>query len=468
MPQVPLSKHSENLAIVGAGLVGSLWALMLAQRGHRVDVFERRPDPRTGEYKGGRSINLALSNRGWKALEKAGIHEEVRKIALPITHRTMHAVDGTLTRQPYGLPNSPGLFDDPQCIYSVSRALLNKLLVEASEKHDAVRYHWNHKCIGIQLDEGEVMMQTPDDAVLQRKFDRVFGTDGAFSAVRDQMMRSDRFNFEQRYLTHGYKELEMRPSAEGAFQMESNALHIWPRGDFMLMGLPNPDGTFTCTVFAPYNGVQGLDALHDDASISQYFEAHFPDVIPLIPDYVEQWKNNPTSSLVMTSCEPWHHGERICLMGDAAHAIVPFYGQGMNSGMEDCSVLSELLDEMQSPADWSNTLARYTEIRKPSGDAIRELALRNYVEMRDKTGDPKFLLRKKIEAQLATLHPGRWLPLYSQVTFSHTPYELALANGKTQDDIMEGFLNRPDIQEQWNSSDLHQEILSAWEKAVRH
>ncbi len=453
----------EKMAVVGAGLVGSLWALMLAQRGHHVDVFERRPDPRAGAYKGGRSINLALSDRGWRALEKAGIADEVRKIALPITHRTMHATDGTLTRQPYGLPEAQGKFDDPQCIYSVSRALLNRLLVEESEKHAQVQYRFDHKCTDIDLQANTLSIEDGQGQSQALKYDRIFGTDGAFSAVRDRLMRTDRFDFAQRYLTHGYKEIEMRPTSDGAFKMEADALHIWPRGEFMLMGLPNPDGTFTCTVFAPYDGSNGLNQLETPEAVHAYFTAHFPDVIPLIPDFAEQWLANPTSSLVMTQCYPWHHGDAICLMGDAAHAIVPFYGQGMNSGMEDCSVLSELLDAMESPSDWDATMKRYTELRKPSGDAILELALRNYIEMRDQTGDPSFLLRKKIEAKLATNYPGRWLPLYSQVTFSHTPYEEALQAGKRQDQIMEGILAQEGIVTNWDRPEVFESILNAWE-----
>jgi kynurenine 3-monooxygenase len=463
MAQIKSSIPSEHMAVIGAGLVGSLWALMLAQRGHRVDIYERRPDPRVGSYKGGRSINLALSNRGWRALEKAGIAEEVRKIALPITHRTMHATDGALTRQPYGLPNEKGLFDDPQCIYSVSRGLLNKLLVEKSEAHRDVAYHFGQQCEDVDLEQARVTLRNRDGQQNEQKFDRVFGTDGAFSAVRQKMTRTDRFDFEQRYLTHGYKEIEMRPMANGDFKMESDALHIWPRGEFMLMALPNPDGTFTCTVFAPYDGENGLNNLEDEGRVRNYFESHFADVIPLVPDYADQWLANPTSSLVMTRCNPWHKGERICLMGDSAHAIVPFYGQGMNSGMEDCSVLSELMDEMSGASDWSNVLEQYSAARKPSGDAILELALRNYIEMRDKTGDPRFLLRKKIEAQMAVHYPGRWLPLYSQVTFSHTPYEQALAAGKRQDDIMESILDRPGLSENWNTPALFEEIIQRWE-----
>ena len=231
----------------------------------------------------------------------------------------------------------------------------------------------------------------------------------------------------------------------------------------MLMALPNPDGTFTCTLFAPYAGANGLDQLVDPADALVYFEKNFPDVVPLIPDLTAQWATNPVSSLVMTRCYPWHHGDNVCLMGDAAHAIVPFYGQGMNSGMEDCSILSELLDAMDSPQDWDQTLSAYTAARKPAGDAILELALRNYIEMRDKTGDPQFLLQKRIEAKLAKTFPGRWLPLYSQVTFSHTPYQEALAAGVIQDRVMAEILAKPDIEETWDSDAVAESAINALE-----
>ena len=349
------AKKSEHMVVVGAGLVGSLWALMLAQRGHRVDVYERRPDPRTGSVKGGRSINLALSDRGWRALEKAGIAQKVRQIALPIEGRLMHAQDGALTFQRYGLPEATGLHGDPQCIYSVSRANLNRLLVEAAEAHAGVAFHFGHKCADVDLSKNVLELESPEGSSVLVQYDRLFGTDGAFSAVRNRLTRTDRFDFEQRYLEHGYKEVAMQPDALGAFKMQKDALHIWPRGEFMLMALPNPDGTFTCTLFAPYAGANGLDQLVDPADALVYFEKNFPDVVPLIPDLTAQWATNPVSSLVMTRCYPWHHGDNVCLMGDAAHAIVPFYGQGMNSGMEDCSILSELLDAMDSPQDWDQT-----------------------------------------------------------------------------------------------------------------
>ncbi|MGB1074741.1 MAG: FAD-dependent oxidoreductase [Flavobacteriales bacterium] len=465
-----MRSDEERMVIVGAGLVGSLWALMLANRGCSVDVYERRPDPRKGPVAGGRSINLALSDRGWRALERAGIANEVRKIAMPIEGRLMHAVDGQLTFQRYGLEGKAGVFPtDPQCIYSISRANLNKLLVEAAESHHDVEVHFNHRCIDIDLRKGDTEVPlTFEDAHGQPthvQASRVFGTDGAFSAVRDRMMRTDRFDFEQRYLEHGYREVEMQPDAKGEFRMRPDCLHIWPRGQFMLMALPNPDRTFTCTLFAPYDGPEGLNAIEDAPDARAYFERHFPDVMPLLPKFDEDWKRHPTSSLVMTRCYPWNIGERVALMGDAAHAIVPFYGQGMNSGMEDCFVLDELMTRHGS--DWASCFAEYTALRKPAGDAILELALRNYIEMRDKTGDERFLLQKKIEARLAQRYPGRWLPLYSQVTFSHTPYHEALAAGRRQDEIMAEVMNRPDIRDVWDSDEVAEAAIQRLESAHR-
>lgn len=426
-----------KMAVVGAGLVGSLWARMLGNRGHDVVVYERRPDPRHGPQHGGRSINLALSDRGWKALEIAGVAERVREIALPIRGRRMHAVDGTRTFQPYGL--------EGQCIYSVSRAGLNRILVEAAESLPNVRFEFGHRCDGYTLGaDGATLQLETGNEPMNVAVDRVFGTDGAFSAVRSRMMRNDRFDFEQRYLPHGYKEVPMLPGADGGFQMEEDGLHIWPRGTFMLMALPNPDRTFTCTLFGPYDGPYGLNQLTNDDAVLTFFQTHFPDVVPLLPNLTEDWNAHPVSSLVMTKCFPWNDGERVALMGDAAHAIVPFYGQGMNSGMEDCTVLDGLLD---SGADWDEVMREYTRLRKPAGDAILHLALQNYIEMRDLTGDPRFLQQKKLEARLQQKHPSRWLPLYSQVTFSHTPYHEAQARGRAQQQAMDTVMDAP---EKWN------------------
>tara|TARA_B100000989_G_scaffold86455_2_gene62164 strand:+ start:4568 stop:5923 length:1356 start_codon:yes stop_codon:yes gene_type:complete len=426
-----------RVAIVGAGLVGSLWARMLGNRGYEVVVYERRPDPRKGPLHGGRSINLALSHRGWKALEIAGVADEVRNIALPIQGRRMHAVDGTRTFQPYGL--------EGQCIYSVARGGLNRILVEKAEAMPNVSFEFNQRCHGYTLEENHVTLHLEQEGSKKGvNVERLFGTDGAFSAIRGRMMRNDRFDFEQRYLPHGYKEVPMMPGPNGDFQMEPDGLHIWPRGTFMLMALPNPDKTFTCTLFGPYEGPEGLNLLTTDEAVHAFFEKHFPDVMSLLPNLLEDWKKHPISSLVMTRCFPWNDGDRVALMGDSAHAIVPFYGQGMNSGMEDCTVLNGLLDDHDS---WSDIMTRYTELRKPAGDAILELALQNYIEMRDLTGDKRFLQQKELEGRLQRAHPERWLPLYSQVTFSHTPYQDALARGRMQQKAMESVMANP---AKWN------------------
>ena len=426
-----------KMAVVGAGLVGSLWARMLGNRGHEVVVYERRPDPRLGPLHGGRSINLALSDRGWKALERAGVADQVRDIALPIRGRRMHAVDGTRTFQPYGL--------EGQCIYSVSRAGLNRILVEAAESLPNVTFQFDHRCQGYDTAETQATLHLEHQGeALSVACDRIFGTDGAFSAIRGRMMRNDRFDFEQRYLPHGYKEVPMLPGTDGEFQMEEDGLHIWPRGTFMLMALPNPDKTFTCTLFGPYEGKDGLNHLTTDEAVQSFFERHFPDVLPFLPNLLDDWKTHPISSLVMTRCFPWNDGARVALMGDSAHAIVPFYGQGMNSGMEDCTVLDELLDEHDN---WEGIMTAYTALRKPAGDAIMELALQNYIEMRDLTGDAQFLKQKQLEGRLQRKHPDKWLPLYSQVTFSHTPYHEALDRGRRQQRVMEQVMADP---QRWN------------------
>ena len=444
----------ERVAVVGAGLVGSLWALMLARLGYVVDVYDRRSDPRTAGNVGGRSINLALSERGWKALDLAGIQDEVRAIAMPIKGRRMHAVDGSLTFQPYGRAEG-GRFGEGECIYSVARGSLNRLLLEAAEGTGQTTVHFDHKLEDYQCDETGVALSFANG---ERHCDRLFGTDGAFSAVRMRMMKADRFNVEQSYLEHGYKEIELSPDDTGAFKLPSDGLHIWPRGHFMLMALPNPDGTFTCTLFAPYEGKDSFAEISDAEAAQGYFEKHFPDIVQMIPDLKSQWNDNPTSSLAMIKCDPWHEGDRVALVGDSAHAIVPFYGQGMNCGFEDCSVLHTLL-EAGGAKDWSAMLSQYSTLRKANGDAIRELALRNFIEMRDLTGDANFLLQKRIERKLADRFPDRWVPLYSQVTFTHIDYAEALKRGDRQRAIMQRVMDRPDIEQMWDSDEVLQSAL---------
>ncbi len=444
-----MTTQKSHIAIAGAGLVGSLLAVIMARRGYRVSVYERRRDPRAKGFIGGRSINLALSDRGWKALALAGVDEAVKEMAIPMYRRVMHGVDGSLTFQSYGREN--------QAIYSVPRGGLNKLLLELADAYDDVEFLFDHAVRDINLDEGELHLEQSDGTQKSVTHERIFGTDGAFSAVRSRMMRTDRFNYEQRYLSHGYKELTIPPGTDGAHQLEKNALHIWPRGEYMLIALPNPDGSFTCTLFFPYEGPESFSSLKSDDDVLRFFKAKFADVVPLIPNLLQEYRENPTSSLVMVSCSPWNYNDRVCLMGDASHAIVPFYGQGMNSGFEDCSELNQIIEE--EGENWERILPRFSEQRKPQTDAIRELALRNYIEMRDKTADPDFLLQKKIEARFNERHPDKWIPLYSQVTFSHIPYDIALANGEVQDAIMKRVMNRPDIAEVWDSLEIEEAIL---------
>lgn len=440
---------TKNIAVVGAGLVGSLWAVYLAKRGHQVTVFDRRGDIRKVKIVQGKSINLALSDRGWRGLEGAGIKKEIEAIGLPMFGRLMHALDGNLTYQQYG--------KEGQAIYSVSRGVLNQTLVHEAAKYDNVNVKFDHKCLDVNLETNTVSFETTGGEVVSQKFDAIFGTDGAFSAVRQRLTKLERNDFSQTYLEHGYKELEIPANADGTHKMRNDCLHIWPRGNFMMIALPNIDGSFTCTLFLPFEGSEAFEHIQTNDDVLNFFEKYFPDAKALMPELLDDWNTNPTSSLAMMKAKPWHYEDQVCLMGDAAHAIVPFYGQGMNCGFEDCTELNRLMDTYGN--DWKSMFKEYSRIRKPNGDAILELALNNYIEMRDLTADPSFLLQKKIEGKFATKHPDKWMPLYSQVTFSHIPYSEALANGKVQDRIMKEVMNRPDIEAVWDSEEIEQEIL---------
>ncbi|TAH21201.1 MAG: FAD-dependent monooxygenase [Cytophagales bacterium] len=453
----------KNITILGAGLVGSLLAIYLSDRGYKVEVYERRPDPRKKGYIGGRSINLALSDRGWQALAKAGIDAKIREIAIPMNGRMMHDVQGNLTFQAYG--------KDGQAIYSVSRALLNIELINYAENQSDVRFYFNQKCIEVDLENKVITLENTENGLTGQQSategeiysitaDFIFGSDGAFSPIRLAMQKTDRFNYSQTYLDYGYKELTIPAAADGSHRLEKNALHIWPRGNFMLIALPNTDGSFTCTLFLPYKGEPSFESVKTDKEAISFFQTYFPDIIPHIADVTEDFFTNPTSSLVMVKANPWIYKAEVALIGDAAHAIVPFYGQGMNAGFEDCYVLNEILEKNMDI--WETSLQEYQESRLPDADAICELALNNFVEMRDLVGDPKFLLRKKIEAKINELYPEKWIPLYSMVTFSPKSgvppmrYSEALAMGKKQDKIMAEIMQRPDIEATWQNLDFEE------------
>lgn len=443
----------EKIAIVGAGLVGSLQAILMAKKGYQVTVFERRDDMRQYEMSAGRSINLALSNRGWKALELAGIKDEIEQIAIPMYGRMMHDEAGNQNFQAYG--------KEGEAIYSVSRGELNRKLMDAAESFENVKFHFNMRCEDVELDEAKLHFSDLDNKHHEFQFDRIFATDGAFSAVRGKLQKTDRFDYSQMYLPHGYKELSIPPDKTGKHQIDKNALHIWPRGEFMLIALANEDGSFTCTLFFPFEGEKSFNSLKTAESVLAFFKETFPDALALMPNLKEEYFENPTSSLVTIRCQPWNYHSKILLMGDSSHAIVPFYGQGMNSGFEDCTVFDEIFES--SNRNWDVAFPDFARKRKPDADAISELALYNFIEMRDLVADEKFLLQKKIEKRIFEKHPDQWMPLYSQVTFSHIPYAQALAAGKKQQAIMEKVMQRADIKETWDSDAVEEEILAAIE-----
>lgn len=449
-----MSKNDRQIIIVGGGLVGSLWAVFLAKRGYQVDVFERRADMRRGGYSGGRSINLAMSERGWKALRKAGIESQLRHVAIPMRGRMIHSIDGHLNFQPYGRAD--------QAIYSVSRGGLNLELIRIAETFPKVRFHFDMRCRGIDLDHqsaGFENMQTGEKFSVKAPL--LFGTDGAFSAVRSSMQKTNRFNYSQEYLDYGYKELSIPPVGEGGFRIEKNALHIWPRGKFMLIALPNIDGTFTCTLFLPFEGEDAFEHLQTDGQVMAFFEKYFPDTIPMMPTLLEDFQQNPTSSLVTVRCNPWKYQNSTLLLGDAAHAIVPFFGQGMNAGFEDCTILDGLLDELDE--DWDTALEKFNAERIKDGNAIADLALRNFIEMRDLVADPVFLLRKKIAGWLHEKYP-EFMPVYSMVSFSHIPYSVALRESDEQDRLFEKILSLNDIAQHWNTPAVEAIFLEWWSK----
>lgn len=446
----------DRILIVGAGLVGSLWAVLLAKRGYSVEVFELRDDPREAGFKGGRSINLAMSDRGWKAMEQAGIKNMIRKQAIPMHGRKMHDETGQLTFQPYG--------DTGQAIYSVSRGGLNIELINIADQYEHLNFHFGYKCLGVDLDGTTAQFEHREtNERLTVKADRIFGTDGAFSTVRRSLMKATpRFSYSQSFLDYGYKELHIPPTTEGKHALDPNALHIWPRGQFMMIALPNVDGSFTGTLFLAYEGqMPAFDLLNTDGQIMAFFEQHFADVIPLIPNLLDEFHENPTASLVTIRCNPWCYKDKVLIIGDASHAIVPFYGQGMNAGFEDCTLLDELIDEYQG--NWPAIIERFNATRIKDANAIADLALRNFVEMRDKVADPKFLLRKEIAAHLNKVYP-EFLPLYSQVTFSHIPYSEALTEGKAQDALFEEILALQGIENNWKDNPEVDRIFKQWMK----
>jgi kynurenine 3-monooxygenase len=443
----------RHIAVVGGGLVGSLLSLYLVKRGYKISVFERRPDMRRSDVDAGRSINLALSARGLLALEEVGLDAHIRQIAIPMKGRMMHDMKGNLTFQAYG--------KEGQFINSVSRSDLNIVLMNAAEQSGA-DFHFSQRCVNVDIHNTSLTFTESGNfnplipplphQLKTEKFDLIIGADGAFSSVRAALQFTDRFDFSQDYIDHGYKELHIPSGKDGAFQLEKNALHIWPRESFMMIALPNPDGSFTCTLFFPFEGTQSFSALDSEEKVKTFFQEVFPDAVPMMPTLMRDFNANPTSSLVTMRCFPWTKNNTL-VIGDAAHAVVPFYGQGMNAGFEDCRILNRLLDQYKD--NWTTVLDVFQQDRKPDTDAIAQLALDNFIEMRDLVADAEFLLRKKIEARLHHLYPDRWIPLYTMVTFSpHIRYSNAYAMGRRQKSIMDKVMASPGIENNWESLDF--------------
>ncbi|MFD1551558.1 kynurenine 3-monooxygenase [Putridiphycobacter roseus] len=428
----------KTATIVGAGLAGSLWAVYLAKAGYNVTIFERRSDIRLAEIQAGKSINLALSHRGWEALRAVGVDHHVNELAIPMTGRIMHSATGELTAQPYG--------QEGQAIYSVSRGGLNAKMMDVAEKEFGATINYNMQCTGGNLEEGIVYLTNKlTGEHSEHQSDLVFGCDGAYSALRYKAFQKlDRFNYSQEFVEDGYKEFLIPANADGSYKLDKNALHIWPRGRFMLIALANEDGSFTCTLFMPFEGDENaFDKINTKAEIEAFFETRFPDFYEMCPNVVEQWGTHPLSSLAIMRCYPWTSG-KAALMGDAAHATVPFYGQGMNASLEDCHTMGKLMEEHDH--DWEAIFKAYQADRKPNGDAVQELSKHNYLVMRDFVADPQFLLQKKFENRIQELYPEKYIALYSMVSFSSIPYAEAWKKGQEQDVYMKDLMQQHDIE----------------------
>ena len=445
---------TKKITIAGAGLAGALLATLLARKGWQVQVFEKRPDPRLKGYDGGRSINLALAERGLHALREAGLNDAVMQQAVMMRGRMVHMKNGDTQLQRYGK-------DDSEVIWSVHRGELNLTLLNAAEAAGAT-ISFNHRIESIDFDNKNIQLVNDHDrSSYELHFDVLIGADGAGSGVRTALKNKNHLTERFESLGHSYKELEIPPSAAGAFQIEANALHIWPRGGYMCIALPNTEKTFTVTLFLPNEGDPSFATLPDLAAARQFFEADFADALPLMPNFDQDFINNPTSGLSTLYCDNWHLDGRVVLLGDAAHAMVPFHGQGMNCAFEDCLAL---VHHIEKASDWQHAFEDFEQERKPNALAIQTMALENYIEMRDKVDDPEFLLQRQLERELAQRHPDYFVPRYSMVTFSRLPYDTAYQRGKIQKHILQTITENCTTLEtvNWELADglVHQHLTS--------
>lgn len=444
-----MKQASKNIAIIGSGLVGSLLAIYLKRLGHSITVFDRRPDIRNIKFSG-RSINLAMSNRGWNALAEVGIEAEIKTIAIPLGKRAIHVVGQPEYYQNYG--------KNGEAIWSISRGVLNRKMIDLAEA-SGVNFKFEEKVWDVNLPEAKLYTgETEKGKWEEYQYDIIFGCDGAFSRVRHKMQRRSRFDYSQRFINVGYKELTIPANADGTHQLDKNSFHIWPRGKFMLIAMPNLDGSFTCTLFMPFEGKVSFESISTKEQVKSFFIEYFPNVMQVMNNLEIDFFQNPTSAMVTMKCYPWTYWDKAALVGDSAHAIVPFYGQGMNAGFEDIYVLNQIIKKYGD--DWEAIFQEYQKNRKPNTDAIAELSYRNFIEMSSKTADAKFLLQKKIEKRFADKYPEKWIPAYSRVTFSERPYAEALAMGDEQEKIMQQVMQMPNIEAIWDSSDVEKKMLN--------
>ena len=433
-----------TFTIAGGGPVGSLLAIVLARHGYKVDLYEGRPDSRVTNIYQGKSINIALSDRGWHSLQQCGIGPDAKAHAIPMTHRAIHDLDGALSEIPYG--------KEGQAIWSVSRGGINQQLLDIAESDPNVQTFFEHRLVDVNFETAAAVFRIGDGNVTVEA-DYLFGADGANSKVRRLAHDLPRFSYSQTYMPQSYIELNIPANADGTHRLEKNALHIWPRKDFMLIALPNPDGSFTCTLFLNHSGDPSFESLRERADVERFFNDNFADAMEHLEDPVDTFMAKTAAPLFLVQVFPWSFNNKVGLIGDAAHAIVPFYGQGMNCGFEDCAEVNRLIEAHDH--DWDAIFPAYGNARKPNGDAIAELSKRNFVEMSDLSGDKRFQLQKKIEAKFHDAYPELWTPLYSLVTFSpEVPYAEALRLGDEQKAVMDRIMQLPDIETNWDQQDV--------------
>ncbi|MBC8310904.1 MAG: FAD-dependent monooxygenase [Candidatus Marinimicrobia bacterium] len=408
-------------SIIGSGLAGPLLAILLAEMGYSVDLFEKRSDPRLELLSAGRSINLALSHRGIEALKSAHVFEQVEPLLIPMKGRMIHCQNGELDYQPYSI-------NPDEYINSVSRSELNKILMTAAEKTNNVDIHFSHALSQIQ--ENKLVFKNGNTLEIENE---IFGADGAGSVIRKHIDSNCANPSITKPLGHAYKELNIASGDNGEFQMDANSLHIWPRGEFMLIALPNTDKSFTCTLFMPNTGAVSFASLKTESEIIDFFKTHFSDALPLLENFPQSFFENPTGRLATIYADNWH-SENFCLIGDAAHAVVPFFGQGMNASFEDCNVLMDCIEK--GDGNWPKIFASYNKLRKPDADAIANMAIENYIEMRDSVAQPDYIARKKIANALFTKFPDKFIPRYNMVSFTSIPYSEVYARGEIQQGII--------------------------------